>query len=107
VPYHVKATSYAGELSWVFQWNDNAGDFGRDRVFRTVDNSMVAFVYIEEPDSPIGHIKAIIPTQDVIPLLKPPRLDKFQGIKKCLYYNDICDHGDSSVDDLSWLAELC
>lgn len=87
-PYHVKGTTW-DNISWTFQWNDKLGKYGRDRIFSKQDNSMVACVYMKEPESNIGYIKAILPTRDVIPLLGEPEMDYLKGIKRCLYYSDL------------------
>lgn len=85
-----KATlNYCDDFSWTFQYCNNDGVGGKDKMFSNYSESLVAFVFMENPLSANGVIKAILPFTSIVHYFKPPLNPKLIGLKKCIYYKDL------------------
>jgi hypothetical protein len=94
VNIHVKSCNshtykYCKDYSWTFQYNNNNGKDGRDKIFNKKEDSLCCFVFLENKDSDTGIIKAMLPWSFVVNKLKDPKKKSLVGIKKCIYYRDI------------------
>lgn len=86
---HQKLVDYVGDYSWTFQYANKNAAGGRDDIFGGPDDVLVAFVFVERPYARQGTIKAIFPWKDVKHLLREPKKEDKQGLKKCIYYADL------------------
>lgn len=91
---HVKACSkftydYCKDYSWTFQYSNNTGICGKDDLFLSETEDLVALVYVENSRSKNGVIKSVLPFSEIRKHLKDPIKKTLVGLKKCLYYQDI------------------
>ena len=115
-PYdiHVKSTdnvaiSRVNEKSWVFQWNNNDGVGGRDKLFNLLEEDkipvdctdLIALCYVDEKEYHVEiHLEWLLPWREVVNnnILKDPVYEKFIGVKKCIYESDLNQIiGDSPI----------
>lgn len=94
VKVHVKSCSAStlricGDYSWTFNWKNSDKPGGKDEIFASGNGDLCAFVFMEDWFDKEAVIKAIVPWNDVVPILKDPVLPKFVGIKHCLYFKDL------------------
>lgn len=75
------------DYSWTFQWSNNDGRGGKDKIFEK--NDRVALVYVPDTYSEWVRIFAILDVFDIVRKLKDPVSPKLKNIKKCLYYKDL------------------
>jgi len=91
---HVKSCSaktykYCKDYSWTFQYSNNNGVGGKDKLLKQESNDLISLVYIIQPNSNIGTIKAILDWEMAKKYLKDPLKPTLIGLKKCLYYEDL------------------
>lgn len=92
---HVKACSSHtyricdNDYSWTFQKSNNNGKFGSDDVLNEMSNDLVAMVYLDNPKSNKGIVKAIIQQKSIFQYLKLPKKVSLWGLKRCIYYDDL------------------
>lgn len=91
---HVKSCShktfnYCNDYSWTFQYSNNDGRGGCDKIFSSTSKELVIFMSIETPESSTGVVKAILPWKIVKEYLRDPLSPTLKGLKKCLYYKDL------------------
>ena len=76
--------------TWTFQYSNSDDKNGNDILFREYgENDIVSLVYIKDMESNDVEIVAMAPWKEIIDILKDPILEKYKGIKKCLYYKDL------------------
>lgn len=103
---HVKSCNFntlefCNDFSWTFQYSNNTGKFGKDKIFKKDHNDLVIFVYIDNERSNEGHIKALMEWEDVKNILKLPIKKSLQNIKRCVYYEDIKSLNYNQLLDIS------
>jgi hypothetical protein len=91
---HVKTcdkstVKYCKDFSWTFQFSNRNTDGGTDTLFKGGNNEVIALVYLDDHLSPTCIIKAILPWGELQPLLKDPINPWLNGVKKCIYYQDL------------------
>lgn len=91
---HVKSCSaktfkYCKDFSWTFQYSNNTGKSGKDKLFKDEKNDLISLVYLAMPTTNQGTIKAILNWKTVQENLKDPLKPTLIGLKKCLYYQDL------------------
>jgi hypothetical protein len=102
---HVKSCSkktldFCKDYSWTFQNKNNDKKGGTDTILDTSGKQeLIALVYIEEPYSATGVIKAILPFDIIKKMLKPPLKPTLKNLKKCLYYKDLIKKEDKLWQD--------
>jgi hypothetical protein len=94
IGFHVKTCNLWGlkfckDFSWTFQLRNRDNSGGTDAIFQPSVNDFVVLVYVNEYSHNVGMIKAILPVEKVLCLLKDPIMEKHRGFKKCIYYTDI------------------
>ncbi len=99
-PYnvHVKSTdnvalNRVGQKSWVFQRSNKDGKGGTDAILKeSSENDWVAFCYVDEQEKYANvFLEWFMPWKNIVTkdLLKDPVYKKFQGIKLCVYEDDL------------------
>lgn len=79
-----------GQLVGRYSWTFNVGN-GYDTAI-TTRGELVALVYVPSLAVRMGKLVALVAT-DVLPkLLKPPLSPKLRGIKKCIYETDLVEN---------------
>lgn len=92
-----KSLEIIGDYSWTFQLKNEDDDGGRDPILDIVDpGEFVALVYIHNFECHHGIIKAIVPAHILVSqkFLKDPVFERYFGIKKCVYFENILDDKD-------------
>lgn len=75
------------DYTWTFQWSNNDGRGGKDKIFEK--NDCVALVYVPTADSHWIEIVCLADVFELIPLLRDPISARLKGIKKCIYWSDL------------------
>ena len=81
-----------GDYSWTFNVGNSDGSFGgRDRLFDLPVDApdLIVLLHMMDESSDEATVKAVLPWSIARPLLKPPIIPKFRGIKLCLYFKYI------------------
>jgi hypothetical protein len=77
------------DYSWTFQNSNSSGNGGTDKlVWDKTNEVIVVFVYADTKNRG-GTIVASSPWRKVSCLLGEPIIEKYKGIKKCIYYSDL------------------
>jgi hypothetical protein len=89
--FYVKTCRYDPRFSpsWVYQWQNANGKFGRDALLSTLSYDLYAFVIVRDEWDHKAYISVILPWAKLKPYLREPRLENKVGIKKCIYYADL------------------
>lgn len=87
---NAKTVKFCKDYSWTFQLSNNNGFNGKDKLLSEEKNDLISLVYIDNHLSNTGVIKAILPWDLVGSKLKDPIKPTLIGLKKCLYYKDLC-----------------
>lgn len=93
---HVKSCSkrtvdYCDDYSWTFQKSNNDGRGGTDSVLIEDKEELIVMVYLDNPTSNKGVVKAIMPQPAIKPYLKLPKKVSLWGLKRCVYYKDLLE----------------
>lgn len=97
---HVKSCSKhtfdcCDDFSWTFQKQNNDGRGGTDDILTEVrKDHLVAMVYMEDPRSKKGVVKAFMPQPEIKQYLKLPKKIELWGLKRCVYYQDLIKTDD-------------
>ena len=91
---HVKSCSdntlgSVGDYSWTWNYANSWGRGGKDSLFRKTNADLIAMVFLSTGRSAESTVKAVLPWSVVLEYLKDPALDRFIGIKKCIYQGDL------------------
>ena len=77
------------DYSWTFQFSNANKVGGRDTIFDGPDTDLVAFMLLDDFESPSATVKAIMPWGEVKKHLRDPKKRELKNIKKCSYYQDM------------------
>lgn len=87
---NAKTFKFCNDFSWTFQLSNKSGKNGKDSIFTDGGNDLISLVYLDDHLSNKGYIKAILPWNTIYPKLRDPIKPTLIGLKKCLYYKDLC-----------------
>lgn len=78
------------KYTWTFQYNNVSGIGGRDKLFSTPNSDeLILFMFVPNLHSKQAIFVASAPWNKIQGILKDPIAEKFKGLKKCVYSNDL------------------
>jgi hypothetical protein len=89
------------KYSWTFQYGNSSGPGGRDRLFSNPDSDeIILFMFVPYLASKENMLVASAPWNKLQGIIEDPILDKYKGLKKCIYSEDLKAISNFKVKEL-------